>query len=250
MKIQYIIPGPMHKTELGKKEMERRLKKLEEWAASGTKITISAVDSGPKSIESMYEEYLSIPGTAISVKKAEEEGYDAVIIGCFGDPGLDGLREISNMLVVGPAGASMSMAATLGHKFSVVTVTDSIVPAIEKLSWETGVYQKLGSVRAINLPVIDVNKNHTKATEMLIQAGKKSIEEDRAEVLILGCMSMGFLDVAEYMMDELKVPVINPSKASLKFAEALVSCRLVHSSKGYITPPKIQEGASVEDLLI
>lgn len=250
MRIQYIIPGPMHKTELGKKEVDRRLGKLKEWAADGTAVTISAVDHGPQSIESMYEEYLSVPGVAKNIKQAEKEGHDAVIVGCFGDPGLDGLREISDRLVVGSAGASMAMAATLGHKFSIVTVTDSIVPALEKLAWETGVYQKLCSVRAINLPVIEINKNHNKAANLLVEVGKKAIEKDRAEVLILGCMSMGFLDVAEQMMGELKVPVINPSKAGLKFAEALISCRLTHSRKGYMTPPKMEKGSSIEDLLI
>ena len=143
MKLQYIIPGPMHKTSVGMEEVNRRLAKLQGWASAETEVTISTVSSGPASIESMYEEYLSVPGTAKNIIKAESEGHDATIVGCFGDPGLDGLREVSDKLVVGPAGASMGTAVTLGQKFSVVTVTDSIINGLEKLAWETGVYQKL-----------------------------------------------------------------------------------------------------------
>ncbi|MDI3546884.1 MAG: allantoin racemase [Halanaerobiales bacterium] len=250
MKIRYIIPGPISKTELGKKEVERRLGKLKKWASSETEVDITDVDYGPASIESMFEEYLSIQGTAEEVQKAEKEGYDAVIIGCFGDPGLDGLREITDMLVVGPAGVSMSMAVTLGHKFSVVTVTDTILAALEKLAWETGVYQKLASVRAIDIPVIELNKDHSRGVERMIEIGKKAVKEDRADVLVLGCMSMGFLDVAQKMMDELGVPVINPSQASLKLAEALISCNLSHSPLAYQIPPKIRSGKTVKELLL
>ena len=250
MKLQYIIPGPMHKTSVGMEEVNRRLGKLQEWSSAETEVTISTVSSGPASIESMYEEYLSVPGTAKNIIQAESEGHDATIVGCFGDPGLDGLREVSNKLVVGPAGASMGTAVTLGHKFSIVTVTDSIINGLEKLAWETGVYQKLQSVRAINLPVMEINKNHDLAVELLIKEGKKAIDEDKAEVLILGCMSMGFLDVADKMTEELGVPVINPSKVSLKFAEALVSSNLEHSKKGYMKPPKMEKNKRIEDLFI
>ncbi len=250
MRIKYIIPGPMSKTELGKKEIDRRLEKLRDWASPGTKVEITDVASGPASIESMFEEYLSIKGTAEEVLKAEEEGYDAVIIGCFGDPGLDGLREITSMLVVGPAGASMNMAASLGHNFSITTITDTIVEPLKKLAWESGVYQKLASVRAIEIPVIELNKDHAKGISRMIEVGKKAIVEDRANVLVLGCMSMGFLDVATEMMDKLQVPVINPSQASLKFTEALLSCGLTHSPLGYPTPPKIKNGYKVEDLFL
>ncbi len=250
MKIKYIIPGPMSKTELGKKEIERRLGKLKEWANPETEVEITDVEYGPASIESMFEEYLSIKGTAEEVLKAEKEGYNAVIIGCFGDPGLDGLREITDMLVIGPAGASMSMAVSLGHNFSIITIMDSIIEPLKKLSWEVGVYQKLASIRAIDIPVIELNKDHRRGVSSIIEAGKKVIKEDKANVLILGCMSMGFLDIAEEMMAELKVPVINPSQASLKFTETILSCGLTQSSLAYPTPPKIRSGLAVNELFL
>ncbi|HHV79429.1 MAG TPA: hydrogenase expression protein HupH [Firmicutes bacterium] len=250
MRILYIVPGPMDKTELGVAEMERRQRKLREWAFPGTQVDLTAVTRGPASIESMYEEYLAIPPTAEKVKEAEAKGYDAAIIGCFGDPGLDGLREISDMLVVGPAHASIALATTLGHRFSFVTVTETIVPALRKLAWESGALDALASVRFIDTPVMEVNKNHEAAVEKMIAEGRKAVKEDRADVLVLGCMSMGFLDVAELMTRELGVPVINPSKASLKVAEATVGMGLKHSRHAYMTPPKLAAGKRFEELFI
>ena len=249
-RIAYLIPGPMHRTSLGAAEVERRASKLREWSAPGTEISVRTADSGPASIESMYEEYLAIPYLAGLVNDVEKENYDAAIIGCFGDPGMDGLREISDMLVVGPASASIALATTLGHRFSFVTVTGSIVPALRRLTWESGSLDALASVRYIETSVIAINQDHDAAVERMLEQGQKAIDEDGADTLVLGCMSMGFLDVAERMTAELGVPVINPSKAALKLAEATLALDLTHSRRAYHTPPKVTAGAELADLFL
>jgi allantoin racemase len=53
---------------------------------------------------------------------------------------------------------------------------------------------------------------------------------------------MGFLEVAEAAAPELGVPVLNPGKVSLKFAEATTGAGLTHSRKAYMAPPKMATG--------
>jgi len=250
MRIKYVIPLPMGKTHLGKKEIERRQAKLRGWAFDGTQIDIVAVDNGPVSLESMYGEYLSVPATAQRIVEAQREGYDAAIVGCFGDPGLAGFRELCKMLVVGPAAASISMAICLGHRFSILAATDGFGQSVRRLVWESGALDKFASVRVLNTPMMEINRDHESAICKMIEAGKKAIYEDGADVLILGCLSMGFLDVAEMMMDRLSVPVINPAKVALKTAEALVGSALSHSKRAYITPEEIAAGATLQDMYI
>lgn len=249
-RIAYLVPGPMHRTELGAAELKRREAKLRDWAFPGTEVEVLAVDEGPASIESMYEEYLSIPPTARLLRSVEAGGVDAAIIGCFGDPGLDGLREISEIHVVGPAGASVALATTLGHRFSFVTVTATIVPALRRLAWEAGAADALASVRYVDIPVLQLNKDHDAAVSAMLAEGRRSVEQDDADVLVLGCMSMGFLDVAERMTAELGVPVINPAKAALKLGEATVAQGLRHSRRAYLTPPKLTAGRTIDELFI
>ena len=248
--ILYLVPGPMHLTELGSKELRRREDKLREWALPGTTVSVRAVESGPASIESMYEEYLSIPQMGRLVTTAEQEGADAAIVGCFGDPGLDGLREISDMLVVGPASASIAMATTLGHRFGIVTVTASIVPALRRLAWEAGALDALACIRYIETSVLELNKDHEASLDRMLEQGRLAVEQDGADTLVLGCMSMGFLDVAERMTAELGVPVINPSRAALHMAEATLALGLRHSRKAFMTPPKISAGAGLDSLYL
>lgn len=249
MKIAYVIPGPMHLTELGTEEIKRRKRKLQSWAFPGTEVDALSVDRGPASIESAYEEYLTVGPVAQKLRSVEAEGYDALILGCFGDPGLDGLREVCERPIIGPAGASMSLAVTLGHKFGIVTITESIVHALRRLAWETGVLDALASVRYIDTPVLELNHSRDETVSRMVEEGRKSIE-DGADTLILGCMSMGFLDVAEEMSEVLGIPVINPAKAGLKHAEGLVSMGLSQSRRAYFTPPKIEAGKSIEELMV
>jgi allantoin racemase len=240
----------MHRTALGQAEVDRRGAKLSSWAAPGTGVTVRPVECGPASIESMYEEYLSVAPTAALLGQLEAENFDAAIVGCFGDPGLDGLREVTDMLLVGPGGAAIALATTLGHRFSIVTVTGSIVAGLRRLVWESGALDKLASIRYIETSVLEVNQDPGLALDRMLEQGRAAIEQDGADTLVLGCMSMGFLDVAEQMTAALGVPVINPSKASVKVAEAIVSLGLAHSRRAYHRPPKMAAGATLKELFI
>jgi allantoin racemase len=242
MKIMYLIPGPMGRTPEGQEEVARRGDMLKQYAAPGTQVEIADVPEGPASIESMYEEYLSIPAAARRIVELEEEAWDAVILGCYGDPGLDGLRELTRMPIIGPGEATALMAASLGHRFSVITITDSVINATERQMRNIGVGEKLASVRVVGIPVLELHRDRERAIEATIEQGRKAIEQDRADTLIVGCMTMGFLEIAEVVGAELGVPFLNPARVSLKFAEATVGSGLAHSKRAYMMPPKLAEG--------
>lgn len=237
MRIVYVVPGPMNDEEIS-----RRGALLNQWAAQGVTVEIASVSEGPASIESMYEEYLSIPETARLIYRLEQEGYDAAILGCAGDPGLDAYREITTSLtVVGPAAASFHTAALLGHRFSVLTVTDSTVPSSYELVQKAGLSGKLVSVKAVNIPVLELAKDRKATLDKLVEIGKMELANG-ADTLVLGCMSMGFLNVAEEMQEILGIPVINPARNALKVAEAFVGAGYSHSKKAYMIPPKLATG--------
>lgn len=242
MKIQYLIPAPMSKGPMGARELVRRQELLNSWAFAGTEVTVVDAPEGPDSIESAYEEYLSVPATFAGVLKAQADGYDAVILGCFGDPGLEAVRELVDIPVIGPGEASMLLAASLGHRFSVVTILDNVIAGQELQAYKAGVRGKLASVVATRIPVLDLMKDPARSRARVIEVGREAIERDRADTLMLGCMTMSFLDMADEVSAELGVPVINAGKAALKAAESLVSLGMSHSKRAFPTPPKFAGG--------
>ncbi|MFN8565398.1 MAG: aspartate/glutamate racemase family protein [Anaerolineae bacterium] len=242
MKIVYLIPGPIGRTASGRLEVERRGSLLKRYAAPGTEAGIDDVPEGPASIESMYEEYLSIPATCRRALELQADGWDAIILGCYGDPGLDALRELLTIPVIGPGEATALMAASLGHRFSIITITDSVIASTERQIRNVGVGEKLASVRVVGIPVLELHHDRDRAIEATIEQGRKAIEQDRADALIVGCMTMGFLEIAEAAGAELGVPCLNPARVGLKFAEATVGAGLSHSKRAYMTPPKLAMG--------
>ncbi|MDR7537531.1 MAG: aspartate/glutamate racemase family protein [Armatimonadota bacterium] len=240
MRLLYILPGNLSHSDAGRAEIERRRAILRRLAAPGTAVDAVDVPDGPLSIESAYEEYLAVPGTLRRVQEAEQAGYDGVIIGCFGDPGVDAARELVALPVVGPAEASMLLAATLGHRFSIVTVLDSVVAPLRYLAARVGLVGKLASVRAVDIPVLELARNRDASIDRMIAMSRRAVQDDGADVLVLGCMSMGFLQAHTAIADAIGVPVVNPVVAAVKLLEALVGAGLRHSKKAYPVPPKLR----------
>ncbi|MDQ7027081.1 MAG: aspartate/glutamate racemase family protein [Anaerolineae bacterium] len=242
MKLIYLVSGPTGRTPQGRAEMARRREFLNRHASQGVEVDITDIPSGPASIESLYEEYLSIPETAKRAHELEQDGWDGILLGCYGDPGLDALRELVSIPVIGAGEATSLMAASLGHRFSIITVTDSVVYMLEKMVRNVGVGEKLASVRTVDISVMDLHKDREQAIEITVEEGRKAIKEDRADSLIVGCMSMGFLEIAEAAQAELGVPFLNPARVQLKFMEAMIGSGLSHSKRAYMTPPKMANG--------
>jgi allantoin racemase len=135
----------------------------------------------------------------------------------------------------------MHVAATLGHRFGIVTVLDSIIAPLHKLARIAGLDSRLASVVACDIPVLELHEGSYDA----VLAGCRRAIGDGADTLVLGCMSMAFLGVAERLSEELGVPVLNPALTGLKMAELLVGSGVSHSKRAYPVPPKVAAGAVV-----
>jgi allantoin racemase len=237
MKIVYFVPGPMSQNQ-GQQELDRRRGILQEFAASGTEVSVWDAPEGPASIESSVEEHLAIPGLLNGVVRAEREGVDALIVGCFGDPGVEPARELATIPIIGPCEASLAASIPLGHQASVITVLDSVIYTQKRVARVARLEQRLASVRAVEIPVLNLAKERPRVIEAFAQEGRKALEEDGADVLIPGCMSMAFLRIAEDVQKELGIPVLNPAAVALKTAELFVRLGLSTSKRAYPFPPK------------
>ena len=230
MKINVIVP-------ILKNEHFERItyKEFKGAARSDTEISVVSLNKGPASIESMYDDYIASPWILEKVKKAEKEGHDAVIIDCMGDPALNAARELVNIPVIGPCQASMALAYVVSEKFSVVTVLKRVIPMFDRLAKVYGFTEKLASVRSIEIPVLELEKEDV-AKAALLEESKKAIDCDGVDAIILGCT--GMIGMAKGLQNALGISVIDPAIASLKLAESLVDMKISHSKTVYPSPPE------------
>src|SRR3972149_3969503 len=84
--------------------------------------------------------------------RAEEEGYDAVIMDTVSDSGLYAMRSRLNILAIGPGLISYAVATMLGKKFSIVTMWDKWRHLYEKNLDTYHLREKCASIRAVNMP--------------------------------------------------------------------------------------------------
>jgi allantoin racemase len=201
-----------------------------------TTLMVTCPDRGPYSIESAYDEAYAVPPTLELVVRANEQGCDGVIIACFSDPGLRAAREISNIPVIGIEEASLHAAAMLGARFSILTPRKERAAAKREEVHVRGLDYFLASVRSLDLSVAQTDEDPELTKKRVLEVTAQAVQEDGAEVVILGCAGMA--GYAPEIEAALAVTVIDPASTALKLTEALVELRLMHSKIGlYAAPP-------------
>ncbi len=156
---------------------------------------------------------------------AAREGFDALAIGCFYDTALYEARELSgDMVVTAPCMASVEIAASLANRFGIIVGRRKWVDQMQATVRNNGHGDRLSGFYHVELGVNEFQVDHARTKERLVAAGRKAVEEDYAEALILGCtMEVGFYKELE---GELGVPVIDPSIAAFKRAEYAAMLKL------------------------
>ncbi len=233
MKIMVINPN----TSLSMTEHLRKV--LEARKREGTQLTVINPEHGPLTIESAFEESWATVNMFDLVEKANKEGFDAIIIACFSDPGLRASREISQIPVFGIMETSLHVACMVGSRFTIITNRKERVPHKIQQVHELGLGSFLASVRPLNLSVAETDSNPQVAKGRILDVSRQSVEEDRAEVIVLGCAGMAGYE--EEIERELKVAVLDPSTVTLKVAEALSEIGLRHSKLGLFAKPPEKE---------
>ena len=209
-------------------------------ARADTYVSVVSLDWGTASIECYRDEALVVPDILNKVVLAEQEEADGVIIDCMGDPGLYAARELVSIPVVGPAEASMHLAAMLGHRFSLLSVFDHDIPIVEDQVARYGLSAKLASVRAFNIPVLALDADVEATVQVLINVSEQAVREDGAHVIVPGCT--GLAGLAPRIQSGLaergcEVPVLDPPSVAMKLVEALVDLGQSHSKRTYPQPP-------------
>ena len=220
IKILYQFATAKLKTTNGKKEVLKRKNFLEKNISNNATIKLSIPQNGPGSIESDFDEAIATPNVIKSIILAEKKDYNVAIISCFSDPGLEACREKVNMPVIGSGENAMLLSAQLGNRFSILSPLKSNAFSFNKKIALMGLEKKYCSTRGIGLSVLNLAKDRKKTLNKILSVGKEAINQDGADVLILGCMSMAFHDITDIIQKKLNVPVINPVTASLHTARS------------------------------
>jgi allantoin racemase len=201
-------------------------------ADASTRIEVESLTRGPTSIESMYdEEWAALP--ILEAVAAAAGDCHAVIVYCFGNPALEAAKEAAGIPVVGLGEAAQVAAMPLGDRLGILATLSDTVARHWRKARALGTTAKLVSIRALDIPVLDLG-DFGRVRERAMDVVRKMVTEDDIDVLILGCGSL--VKLGGELQSAFGLLVVVPAPAAVKLAELYARAGLAPSKRAYPFP--------------
>lgn len=215
-------------------------------ASAGTELTVLTAPFGVAYIETRFEALIGAYATA-QVAAEQHAGHDAVIVAAFGDPGLTGLREVLPVPVLGMTESALASACLLGHRFSIIAISQRIQAWYRETVEANGLIGRLASIRALDRPLADIGSAQQDNRAQLRALCERAVDEDRAEVIILAGAPLAGL--ARSLAGELPVPVVDGVSSAVRHAESLVTLKPGRATRGSFAPPPVKPNRGLPEAL-
>ena len=133
-------------------EIEARRRHLERFASAGTRIEVVFPEKGSYWVDKPTEfDFIHVlPYIVKRIVQAEKEGFDAALVNCIIDPGVEAARCVTNIPVLGPGRTAMHLAGLLGDKVGFYCPA-ALVPHLHRLAKSYGLEQVVHYVEPVDL---------------------------------------------------------------------------------------------------
>jgi len=206
-RVLVIVPFPMSDDNLAKRQQQLKAVKL----GPDIVFDFKAVSIAPANYVSQQDALLADVGILEAGLSAQADGYDAVCIDTMSDSGMNALRSVLDIPVIGPGRHAMLVAQMLGDRFSILSMWSRWDPLYKKTLAELGMEHKCASLRAIEMEPNNqslLGGREDSVFPALFDMAMRCVNEDKADVIILGSTTMH--EAHAYLAERLPVPVINP----------------------------------------
>ena len=211
-----------------------------------THITMKTAAFGVAYIETRFEALIGAYATA-QLAAEHYIGHDAVIVAAFGDPGLAGLREVLPVPVLGLTESALASACLLGHRFSIVAISQRIQAWYREVVEANGLITRLASIRALDKQLADISTVPQQHSQALRKLCERAIHEDGAEVIVLAGAPLAGL--ARTFSGSLGVPVVDGISSAVRHAHTLLSLQPGTASLGSYAPPPVKGHQGLPDAI-
>lgn len=224
-------------------EQKRREETALSYSSAEVEVGIVRVGATPY-IHGLTPAELSLVAPAFfdAYRRAEREGYDAVVPLGMLDLGVDGGRSMVDIPVLGPAETSLHIASMLGDRFGLIGYHDKLIPMMEAIVRRNGMESRIAGWRSCGIDLPDLAANEDRMVANFVAAARSLIEKDRADLIIpMGISQCPVHIKPDWLRKELGVPVVEGIGAPIRVAAAMVSLGLNHSRRRW---PKAPSAAS------
>lgn len=206
-------------------------------ASPGTEIEVLTAPFGVAYIETRFE---ALIGAYASAQLAAEHHarFDAVVVAAFGDPGLSGLREALPVPVTGLTEAALASACLLGHRISIIAISQRIQAWYREVVESYGLGSRLASIRALDRPLASIGEVQEDHAQALKALAERAVDEDGVDVIVLAGAPLAGL--ARSLRGQLPVPVVDGVSSAVRHAETLVALQPGAAMRGSFAAPPVK----------
>jgi allantoin racemase len=204
---------------------------------------VAGAPAGPESLES-WRDYALAAVDALPLLDTHND-CDGVVLSCFGDPGLYGLKELAQVPVVGIAEASMSMALLVGGKFGILAGMDRAKPLMDSMVRTYGLEARYAGTESLSMRVLDFDRDRAATLDRLAATCSRLVGKG-ADVVLLGCA--GLSGYQDELMSRVPILAIDPVEAGCRMLKAIVEGGLRTSRGGLYAKPAPQRMNDLERL--
>ena len=180
----------------------------------GPAIECVTLKEGPPGIETQ-QHVDSVVAPLVRMVSEREKDYGAFVIGCFSDPGIHAVRELTKKPVLGICECGILTAMTLGQQFGVIAILRQSIARHLRYIAALGVTDRLAGELPVELGVSEL-AGEDKTFGRMVEVGKRLRDTQGADVVVMGCAGM-----ARYrkpLQDAINIPVVEPTQAAVAMA--------------------------------
>lgn len=187
-------------------------------ASPGTEIEAVSAPFGLPLIVTRADWLVAGPAT-LAALAARRGAFDAAVIACFGDPGLDAAKELLDVPVLGISEAAFHAACMLGRRFGVVSFTAALRPMFEECLAHHGLTARCAGFRMGPPFAGDPGRVAEERLDLLAALCAESAAQDGAEAIILAGGPLA--GIAPLLQPRIAVPLVDGTQAAVRLAEAM-----------------------------
>ncbi|HEY0201103.1 MAG TPA: aspartate/glutamate racemase family protein [Burkholderiaceae bacterium] len=203
-------------------------------APQGTEITQLTAPFGVAYIETRFEALIGAYATA-QLAAEHHAGHDAIIVAAFGDPGLAALREVMPIPVLGLTESALASACLLGHRFSVIAISQRIQAWYREVIDTHALGSRLASIRGLDQSLASIGRVQDDHAAALHALCDQAVKEDGAEVIILAGAPLAGL--ARSLHGQLPIPIVEGVSSAVRHAITLCELAPTRARAGSFSAP-------------
>jgi allantoin racemase len=177
---------------------------------------------------------LVAPAFIDAFKRAEKDGYDAVVpLGTL-DLGVDGGKSAVDIPVVGPTEACLHVASLIGDRFGVMVYHPSLIAFSRAIIRRYGMEERIIGFGVSGFDLPDLAAHHDEVVNNFVSEGKRLVAEGAEVIYPMGISQCPVHIKPGWLQEQLGVPVVEGIGTPIRMAGLLAGLGLSQSRARWV----------------